>query len=345
MVTPIDFFTPVEFSGERVSCSQKALEYVDHYFYLGGNIAKAQSDSSYHCHCNSQYVEITRGKTEWWMTALKVISYATIVLPGLLLILKAVLRSQYHFHKVDESRVFAPLTLVRTAGVSDLKISLLFNQQMKPCQPTFPNPSEILGMKHSWNVRTAGDGTMTHADQRIHMIWWESLRSYPKPLDPNKAVCVPKGRITQFLDDVLTRKGLRDSEKRAFIEYWTCLMEQSEEPFLLIELVGSQDLFSHIPNMEIEGANGSDFALERIYFKFHPVSDQSLGISEENYLRGMEQTVLGSNVVLDLGGEITNPAFKVDPNWESTFNPSFIDRFICPRAQTGALGLAGTLSM
>ncbi len=95
----VGFFTAVSFGDQPKSCTQSLLETVDNYFYLGGKKAyvipgHAQQDGQ-------STILITKDSPAFLITALKVISYPTVVIPVILLIAKAVLRSIHSFHIID----------------------------------------------------------------------------------------------------------------------------------------------------------------------------------------------------------------------------------------------------
>lgn len=85
----ISFWTPVSFGELSTTRSQRALEAIDHYFYLGGQVARVQNDDG--------EVVIEQGNPSCLSSALKVASYCSIVIPLVALILKAGLRNSCQF--------------------------------------------------------------------------------------------------------------------------------------------------------------------------------------------------------------------------------------------------------
>jgi hypothetical protein len=94
-VAKIGFFTAVNFGGHPKSCTQSLLEIVDGYFYLGGK--KAYVISGYTQQA-SEETTLRDDSSTHLVTAIKIISYATLILPAIMLIAKIVLRSIHTFH-------------------------------------------------------------------------------------------------------------------------------------------------------------------------------------------------------------------------------------------------------
>ena len=92
----VHFFTAVTFGDQPKSCSQSLLETVDNYFYLGGKKACVIPG---HTQSGSEgTILVSKETPSFAITALKVITYLTVALPVIMLILKAVLRSIHTFH-------------------------------------------------------------------------------------------------------------------------------------------------------------------------------------------------------------------------------------------------------
>ncbi len=332
----ISFYTPVEFGGDA-SVGQKLLELVDGYLDVGVMVAVVIPGRT----LNGSYEVIHQLRERSWLkTALKVLSYATIIIPLIMLVAKAALRSTYLFHTCFRNPIIqpddhydirpkAPLTLIRTPAATDLKISVLYNQLFAPQDPTVPKPTEIgTDGKYSWNVTTHGDGTMSVNNQRINMIWWEAIRrGVSSGVDQSKAVCVERSRLKEFLEGVLKKVGVHDGELIAFTNYWKEILRQDSEnsPFVLVEMVSPSELRKYIPEMEVEGANAGLFDLKRFYFRFESATDASKGESPESYLRNLEREEFGEHAVIDLGGEVIG---DVTRDWEPAFNEEFIGRYI-----------------
>lgn len=332
----ISFYTPVEF-GAEATFGQKVLELVDGYLNFGSRVAVVIPGSIRN---GSYEVAIQWKETSWLKTALKVLSYATIVIPFIMLVAKAALRSTFLFHTCGRNPIVqpeehydlrpkAPLTLVRTPLATDLKISVLYNQIFAPQDPIEPKPSEIgTDGKYSWKVATNGDGTMSVDNQRINMIWWEAIRrGVSSGVDPSKAVCVERSKLKEFLEGVLRKVGVHDGELEAFTNYWKEILRQDSEnsPFVLVEMVSPSELRKYIPEMEIEGENAGLFDLKRFYFRFESAADASKGISPASYLGNLEREEFGEHAVIDLGGEVIG---DVTRDWEPAFNQEFIGRYI-----------------
>jgi hypothetical protein len=94
----ISFFTPIV-AYENAPFSQKVLSAVDHYFYLGGRRAHVIEDAMER---GKRGVLLEEGRApSFFITAIKVTSYCTLVLPALALIAKALLRAFHQFYVID----------------------------------------------------------------------------------------------------------------------------------------------------------------------------------------------------------------------------------------------------
>ncbi len=95
-MSSISFFTPVHFCG-RPSFSQKFLETVDNYFYLGGKRARVLQGKTWDNTLAVMIVDHPHAEGDLIATAVKIATYVTLILPLLMLALKAILRSSCHF--------------------------------------------------------------------------------------------------------------------------------------------------------------------------------------------------------------------------------------------------------
>src|SRR3990167_8084861 len=97
-MTKVDFFTPVNFGNQPKSCTQSLLEGVDSYFYLGGKKAYVIPGQTQQ---GTEGAVLAKDSPAFLITALKIISYCTVVLPLVMLIAKTILRSIHSFHIID----------------------------------------------------------------------------------------------------------------------------------------------------------------------------------------------------------------------------------------------------
>lgn len=94
MGNQISFFTPVSFGSQSGPLSEK----IDNYFYLGGKKAYVIPG---HVEQGSEDVILTPGQSSFLTTALKIVSYFTLIIPALMLIAKAALRYSHSFYIID----------------------------------------------------------------------------------------------------------------------------------------------------------------------------------------------------------------------------------------------------
>ena len=75
------FWTPVK----STSQDYKSLERIDSYFHLKGRVAVVVPGVM---EKGGTGVKLQEGNTELWLTVLKVVSYATVIIPTLMLLAK-----------------------------------------------------------------------------------------------------------------------------------------------------------------------------------------------------------------------------------------------------------------
>ncbi len=106
----INFFTPIVYSIETPNISDKVLEGVDDYFYLGGKKAYVISGKSGEeekvivsdeLPSNSIPIKFLKSISKIG----KCLSYCTIILPVLAFTLKAYLRSKHTFSVLDTKKI------------------------------------------------------------------------------------------------------------------------------------------------------------------------------------------------------------------------------------------------
>jgi hypothetical protein len=95
-MSKVNFFTAVSFGDHRKTGTQKFLEGVDDYFYLGGKKACVIAGESQKTDKGTLLME-----QESLFTAVKVFSYFTGFVPVIMLIFKAALRCSHSFHSID----------------------------------------------------------------------------------------------------------------------------------------------------------------------------------------------------------------------------------------------------
>ncbi len=101
----VGFFTAVSFGSLTETCAQSALETVDSYFYLGGKKACVIAGRVQN---GKEDIVLAEGDSSCFLSALKVMSYFTIIIPVLALIVKAVLRYQNQFYVIDSRLINLP---------------------------------------------------------------------------------------------------------------------------------------------------------------------------------------------------------------------------------------------
>lgn len=94
----VNFFTPIIFTDQFSSLKHRFLEKVDSYFYLGSLFnQKAAKVYALNQITKSYLCDEAASSSNHFMTALKIMSYATILMPTLALIAKIALRSTINF--------------------------------------------------------------------------------------------------------------------------------------------------------------------------------------------------------------------------------------------------------
>jgi Family of unknown function (DUF648) len=92
-----NFWTPVKYREHVITQTHKVMECIDNYFYLNGKVAVVVASPA-----NNRCIDIQlqEDQPSLWLTILKVISYATLIIPAIMLIAKYVLRSRHVFNLI-----------------------------------------------------------------------------------------------------------------------------------------------------------------------------------------------------------------------------------------------------
>src|SRR5690349_13891015 len=94
----LKFWTPVKYGNLAQTTTHKAIEKVDEYFNLGGRVATVVALPA--PGSSSTRVRLQHNYSNFLLTVLKVMSYATLIIPTLMFIAKGILRLSHSF-KVD----------------------------------------------------------------------------------------------------------------------------------------------------------------------------------------------------------------------------------------------------
>ena len=95
----LSFFCSVTYQDRSSSLSDDFVECVDSYFYLGGRQFRVIPNHAQQGGEGGIYIE---GECSMISSALKIISYCTVVIPLLMVVVKGILRSVYTFHVIDQ---------------------------------------------------------------------------------------------------------------------------------------------------------------------------------------------------------------------------------------------------
>jgi hypothetical protein len=68
---------------------------IDDYFHIKGDVAIVDD--------SSDKVQLKQTESSLWLTVVKIISYATLIIPAIALVIKWVLRTQYRFHIAEQN--------------------------------------------------------------------------------------------------------------------------------------------------------------------------------------------------------------------------------------------------
>lgn len=103
----ISFFTPIVYGYQEKTLKEFAVEKADQYFSLGGrqaHVITGQVNAS----GEKGFVFVT-GNSSLFVTALKIISYFSIVIPALMFVIKAVFKDGRPFYEMKQESVLAIL--------------------------------------------------------------------------------------------------------------------------------------------------------------------------------------------------------------------------------------------
>ncbi len=158
-MSDINFFTAVSYNNPKTH-GQAFREKVDSYFYLGGRKAKVISIDD-----KSESVKLVDSQASMLTTALKITSYFTIILPLIMLGLKAALRSSHDY-------------VIQTSPVSSLSSH---NSSEKSEEAAASHqPSTRFSVKYK--EPTDRENRAATVIQRT----WRARQTYKKPSDKSK---------------------------------------------------------------------------------------------------------------------------------------------------------------
>jgi len=142
----IDFFTAVTYQDPK-TFNESCIEAFDDYFWLSGRKVEVISKDTSNHHKKVHWVE---KEPTLFLTALKIVSYFTLVIPFFMLIGKALLRFQEEFHLVVAKKITTntsengdKVNQVGTDILSDSDIEKEIDTLIKP-QSSSPRLSKII---------------------------------------------------------------------------------------------------------------------------------------------------------------------------------------------------------
>ncbi len=165
-MSDLHFFTPITYGTLPKTTSQSLLEATDAYFYLGGKRAYVIAGR---VEQGKEGVLLLEESSSFVVSALKVASYFTIVIPLLVLVVKIALRSMHKVHLID-----ARAELGGNLDVGD-SIKAKVQQLMPVIEKEEDHPQiQWLSKKHTRVFRLVGEGDpqfvfKVHTVQQVSM--------------------------------------------------------------------------------------------------------------------------------------------------------------------------------
>ncbi len=99
---PISFFTPVYFGHHAKTLGHTILEKTDDFFFLGGR--KAHVIPEFETINKSEGTFYKTHKASMLQTVCKIVAYATVIIPIIVLTVKVCLRYAYRFHEINTNK-------------------------------------------------------------------------------------------------------------------------------------------------------------------------------------------------------------------------------------------------
>lgn len=194
----VKFSTPFVFETYPVTSSQKALECIDDYFFLKGKKAcvfvnnqslKAQSASLRH---------IT---SSWYMTALKVLSYFTIICPLVMLLAKFIARS------------LQPHTILKHNGMTRLPSPTITSGVSTSLAPISPQHSQSVLTPVSASIKPVIPTTSSKVDlARQRKKSFEEMRDELLEVVPELAPLIPYLAKRSLLNQINLFEWAKDKD-------------------------------------------------------------------------------------------------------------------------------------
>lgn len=156
----VHFFTPVTFDSPSKSKQEDFIEKVDGYFYLGGK--RAYVISTDRKGDLERKARLLKDKSPCYITALKILSYFTIVIPFVMLIAKAILRCGYSIQLISK-KTSSGLMKISLTDEMLLAARKHLESGMKISQNTRAKLTELMP-----TIRGGGAKKLTHDEITWH---------------------------------------------------------------------------------------------------------------------------------------------------------------------------------
>jgi hypothetical protein len=114
----------------------------------------------------------------------------------------------------------------------------------------YPNQNEHTTQMVEWkNVKAEPNGTLTLESKEYPYLFWESTVVEPMfQFDFNETFCIESETVGDFLDEILTLKGLNFRERCDFITFW--LNQLHSKKYVMIQFLNSS-FYNEIAKLKI----------------------------------------------------------------------------------------------
>ena len=188
-----------------------------------------------------------------------------------------------------------PLIYLYPEQPTKIKVSIELTGHMTSL---YPKPKQIETgednkEKYEWEVESDNNSRIKYQGKAYSYLFWEGAGSYD--FDNSEGFIVEGKKTSEFLEEILKKMGLKDSEVNEFIVYWLPCMEDKPYNFIRFEF----ERYEEIAKLEIEPKPDH---LIRIFMRFKPLNSKDEMTIKQQILPEIKREELKGFVAVEWGG-------------------------------------------
>jgi len=126
--------------------------------------------------------------------------------------------------------IYKPVIYLYPTVPTDVNVQVVTSGSITVSDPFYP----VGGWKH---VLAYPDGSLEYQNKRYTELFYESsVNTFQKP---DQGFVIPKDKLAENLDALLSKLGLIGSEKKEFISFWQPRLEALNSPYIFFSVLSS----------------------------------------------------------------------------------------------------------